>query len=204
MINNDLFLQRKFKEVAKFIKPGSKILDIGCNEGKIRYYLKEPNYFGVDLDKNLIEKLKSEGVQAKIVNLNKEDIPFQNQKFDYILLLDIIEHVADSRNLIQNSKKLLNPQGRLIITLPNDYHLMNKLRFCFNLPLTEDVFSPYGHLHYFPIRIGQKFLNSNGLKIIKKVYLAPIKPRIIPYFIKNILSKVFPQNFSRDILYICS
>jgi 2-polyprenyl-3-methyl-5-hydroxy-6-metoxy-1,4-benzoquinol methylase len=204
MENHELFLQKKFKEVAKIIPPNSKVLDIGCNEGKIRRYLVNPNYFGVDLDNKCVELIKKEGFHAQAADLNQEEIPFKKEKFDYILLLDIVEHVVDPRRLILSTKKLLNPQGKIIITLPNDYHLINKIRFIFNKPLTEDVFSPYGHLHYFPIKVGEDFLISNGLKIIKKTYLPPTKPKILPQFVKDALSRISPQNFSRDVLYVSS
>jgi len=204
MENHELFLQNKFKEVAKLIPPNSKVLDIGCNDGKIRNYLIKPNYFGVDLDKKFIERLKAEGFHAQFADLNKDEIPFKKERFDYVLLLDIVEHVVDPRRLISAAEKLLNPNGKIIITLPNDYHLINKIRFLFNKPLTEDVFCPYGHLHYFPIKLGEKFLISNNLKLIKKIYLPPTKPKILPQFVKNLLSKISPQNFARDVLYVSS
>ena len=204
MENNELFLQQKFKEVAKLIPPNSKVLDIGCNEGKIRKYLIKPDYFGADLDKKFTEKIKTEGFNAQSADLNKEEIPFKKERFDSILLLDIVEHVVDPQRLILSAKKMLNPKGKMIITLPNDYHLINKIRFLFNKPLTEDVFCPYGHLHYFPIKLGEKFLISNGLRIIKKIYLPPVKPKILPQFVKNLLCFISPQNFSRDTLYFCN
>jgi len=98
----------------------------------------------------------------------------------------------------------LKENGKLIITLPNDYHILNKIRFVLNKHLTENPFAPYGHLHYFPIKSGEKFLENNGLKILEKFYLAPVKPEIIPQSIKKILVHLFPQAFVRDIIYILS
>jgi O-antigen biosynthesis protein len=202
MNNHKLFLHNKFSEVSKIVSSDSTVLDIGCNNGMIRDYLKTKKYFGVDLDKKSIEKIKGEGFHAQAVDLNKEQIPFKKEKFDYILLLDIIEHVADPRNLISSSKSRLKPEGKLVITLPNDYHFLNKVRFLLNKPLTEDVFSPYGHLHFFPIKMGEHLLESLGLKIVKKIYLPPVKPVIFPQWLKNFLGKSFPQSFARDTLYV--
>lgn len=96
----------------------------------------------------------------------------------------------------------MNETGKLIITLPNDYHILNKIRFIFNKPLTENPFDPYGHLHFFSIKYGENFLANNGFKIVKKIPIPPIKPALVPQSIKNILGNIFPQSFSRDTLYV--
>ncbi len=201
-MNNKEFLDNKFKNVAKLITPNSKILDIGCNNGNLKNFLENCEYFGVDLDKKLIKNLIKQKIKAKAIDLNKQNLPFQNEKFDYMAMLDVLEHIIDPEKLLKDSKTRLNEKGRLIVTLPNDYHILNKIRFIFNKPLTEDPFAPYGHLHYFSIKDGERFLIKNGFKIIKKIPIAPVKPTIIPQSIKNFLSKYFQQAFARDILYL--
>lgn len=202
MNSHELFVEKKLKKVSEFIPPNSKILDIGCGEGKILDYLQTPEYYGIDGDKNLIENLTKKGIKAKIINLNKQKLPFKSEEFDFILMLDILEHLANPSELLEKSKKLLKKEGKLIITLPNDYHLLNKIRFIFNKHLTEDPFAPFGHMHYFPISSGKKFLIKNNLKIKNQIILSPIKPLFIPNFIKRFLSKNFPQSFARDVLYV--
>ncbi len=201
MDSHELFVLNKFKIIGKLILANSKVLDIGCHKGGLRSFLKNPTYFGVDVDREEINKLKSKKISAKFVDLNKEEIPFKGERFDYIFLLDILEHLVNPRAMMEQVKSRLNKNGKIIITLPNDYHFLNKLRFIFNKPLTENPFAPYGHLHYFPINLGEKFLLESGFKISKKIILPPVKPQIIPKKIKIFLAKTFPQNFARDILY---
>lgn len=202
MNNHELFVENKFKEVAKFIPENSKILDIGCNDGKIRFFFKNPNYFGIDVNKNLINNLKKQGIKAKQIDLNRQNLPFKKEKFDYILLLDILEHVINPEKLLRDAKEKLNKNGKIIITLPNDYHILNKIRFIFNKHLTENPFAPFGHLHYFPIKSGEEFLRKNGFKIEKRIILSPIKPKFIPQKMKCFLARLFPQLFARDVLYL--
>jgi len=199
---HESFVKTKFKFVSRLIPENSKVLDIGCNDGKIRFFLKNPVYFAVDADKSSILKLSNEKIKAKAVDLNKDKLPFKNEKFDFVLLLDILEHVANPKKLLLDAKSKLNPNGKLVISLPNDYHILNKIRFLFNKHLTQDPFAPYGHLHYFPIKSGEKFLQKNGFDILEKIYLAPVKPEIIPQFVKKILIHLFPQAFVRDVLYV--
>lgn len=202
MNTHEEFVERKFKKVAELIPENSKILDVGCHDGKIKLFLKNPIYFGIDGDEELISFLLKQGLKVKKVDLNKDEIPFKKEKFDFILILDVLEHVVDPKKLLLEAKKRLNPDGKLIITLPNDYHLLNKIRFVFNKHLTENPFDPYGHLHYFPIKSGQNFLLKNNFKIFKKIYLAPVKPRMLPQSMKENLTLLFPQSFARDTLYV--
>ena len=204
MNTHEEFVERKFEKVSKLIPPNSKILDVGCGDGKIRLFLKNPIYFGADADEELISKLISQKIKAKKTDLNKDEIPFKNEKFDFVLLLDVLEHVVNPKKLLLEAKERLNENGKLIITLPNDYHLLNKIRFVFNKHLTEDPFAPHGHLHYFPIKSGERFLLKNNFKIFKKIYLASVKPKIVPQSIKENLTLFFPQAFSRDTLYVIS
>lgn len=204
MNSHESFVETKFKFVSNLIPQNSKILDIGCNDGKIRLFLKNSSYFGVDADKNLILELTKQKIKAKQADLNKDELPFKKEKFDFVLLLDILEHVANPQKLLLDAKSRLNSGGKLIISLPNDYHILNKIRFLFNKHLTENPFAPYGHLHYFPIKSGEKFLLDNGFKILYTTYLAPIKPKAIPQSIKRILTYFFPQAFVRDVIYILS
>jgi methionine biosynthesis protein MetW len=204
MDTHEEFVENKFKKVSELIPEKSKILDIGCNDARILNFLKNPNYFGIDINNDRISESDIKKIKFKQADLNKDELPFKNEKFDFILLLDVLEHVVNPQKLLLEAKKKLSSSGKLIITLPNDYHLLNKIRFVFNKHLTENPFAPYGHLHYFPIKSGEKFLKENGFKIEKKIILSPVKPKIIPQSIKNFLSSVFPQAFARDMLYVLS
>lgn len=204
MDSHEIFVQEKFKKVAKLIPQKSRVLDIGCHDGKLSSFLNSCSYKGVDGDSKLISSALKKDIDIKYADLNKDEIPFKNNEFDYVLLLDILEHVVDPKKLLEESRKRLDKNGRLIITLPNDYHLLNKIRFIFNKHLTEDPFAPFGHLHYFPIKSGEQFLIKNNLKILKKIILAPIKPGFLPQSIKNALARIFPQSFARDVLYLLS
>lgn len=202
MNSHDKFLDKKFREVSNLIQHNSIILDIGCNNAKLKDFLHECKYYGVDIDKDLISSLNKRNINARKVDLNKEEIPFKGKKFNYILMLDLLEHVINPAKLLSDSKKRLTIGGRIIVTLPNDYHLLNKIRFLFNKPLTADPFAPYGHLHFFSINVGESFLKKQKFKIIIKKPLSPPKPSFIPEFLLEFLTFFFPQSFARDILYV--
>ena len=116
-------------------------------------------------------------------------------------MLDILEHVVSPCTLIEKSKKLVLNNGYIIISLPNDYHFFNKIRFLFNKEITP-AFIQYGHLHIFPIKSGKKLLEDNGLIILKTLNLPPTTPKFIPKFVMKLLVKVSRNNFSRNVIYL--
>jgi len=100
MDTHESFVQIKYQKVAELIPEKSKVLDIGCNDGNIRFSLKNPIYFGVDINKESINNLVKNKIKAKQADLNKDELPFKKEKFDFILLLDVLEHVVDSKKLL--------------------------------------------------------------------------------------------------------
>lgn len=197
------FVRNKLNKIVSLIQPKSVILDIGCNDGVIRKMVNNCDYYAVDINKNQIDSLIKQGVKAKNIDLNKDKLPFDSIKFDYILLLDILEHIIDPVKLMLECKQRLNKDGRLIVSLPNDYNIVNKLRFLFNGYLTSTPFSPYGHLHYFPINsVKQVLIDECGYKLLNKIILASPKPWFVTQKIKTTIAKLFPQVFARNVIYL--
>ena len=197
------FVQAKFAKALTLIQPNSIVLDIGCNDGAVRKLINNCDYYAVDVNKEQIEGLVKQNVNAKVIDLNRDNLPFNMINFDYILMLDILEHLIDPVKLMLECKKRLNKNGKLIIALPNDYNIVNKFRFLFNGCLTSTPFSPYGHLHYYPIKKAeQTLIDECGYKILKKIILASPKPQFIPQSIKCMVANIFPQTFARNVIYL--
>lgn len=134
--------------IATRVKPNSVVLDVGCAQGIIGTYLnKEKNceVYGIEIDIISSEIAKTKKTYKEIFNFsvsNKkstEYINFFNRKikFDYIIFADILEHLLDPADVIYEFQKLLNDNGKLIISIPNVSHfdiihgLMND-RFNYN------------------------------------------------------------------------
>jgi SAM-dependent methyltransferase len=102
----------------------SRILDIGCGMGFTLLALKDLGYHdiaGVDVDQGQVESCRNKGLPVEYVVNTYEYLSEKHEKFDCVLLLDVLEHVACDRQLdlagaIYSS---LKPGGRLICTVPN-------------------------------------------------------------------------------------
>jgi ubiquinone/menaquinone biosynthesis C-methylase UbiE len=98
----------------KLIEPylfKGKILEVGCGTGgNIRYFKKKGiRIQGVDI---------SGDVGATIV-ADAEKLPFENNYFDQVLILDVLEHVTDDKKALKEALRVVKPGGLVIITVPN-------------------------------------------------------------------------------------
>lgn len=98
-----------------------RILDVGCGTGETLTYLKKlfpkSELNGVDLSDNAIKFSKSRG-HKNIFKANALRLPFKDNKFDVVLLLDVIEHIKNHQKVINEAKRVLNSKGKVIITSP--------------------------------------------------------------------------------------
>jgi SAM-dependent methyltransferase len=99
-----------------------KVLDIGCGTGEtltfLQSYLKSPTLYGIDNSPTAIKFAKSRG-HKNILKVNAKNLPFKANTFDYILLLDVIEHLKDDIAILKEAKRVLKKTGKIIITAPS-------------------------------------------------------------------------------------
>lgn len=110
---------------ARQAKTGSRILDIGCGNGRLieAFKGKNINYLGIDSNQKLLENAKKQkpGFEFKLGNiLELGDIPEVN--FDYVFCIAVLHHIPgkDLRiKALRQLKNKVNNEGKIIITVWN-------------------------------------------------------------------------------------
>lgn len=94
-----------------------KILNVGCGTGGTIPHLEE---FGkvtnVDTSKEAVKFLKEKGYSGKLYNGKK--LPFKENSFDLVVALDVLEHIKEDGAALDEWKRVLKPNGGLLITVP--------------------------------------------------------------------------------------
>lgn len=111
------------KLILDFLKNDDpkKILDIGCGTGETITFLK--NSFpqaliqGVDLSSEAVKYTKARGHQAQVASALK--LPFPDNSFDAVLMLDVIEHIKDDNQVLREAKRIIKVGGSIILTAPS-------------------------------------------------------------------------------------
>lgn len=126
------FTERRVGAVLSLVPAASELsqkraLDIGCNEGAFSRILCEKGYecLGIDIDDKRIEtarrSLNSERLKFEVQNATELGTP--DGSYDLILCLEVIEHLDDPEKLLDEIRRVMKPEGLLIISTPNNCSL---------------------------------------------------------------------------------
>jgi SAM-dependent methyltransferase len=148
------------------IKKGD-FLDLGCGQGFSTQFFKEAgfNSRGLEYDNVLVKGSQKRGLNVIQGDLNKK-LPFKTSSFDVILLKDAIEHLPSAYFIMKEMKRVLRPNGYLIIatcdiaSLKEDFwnnpdhkrpYSMQTLKFLYNQYDYETVasYKQEAYLMYF-------------------------------------------------------
>lgn len=130
------WLQNPNKLLAPYLKPGMKVLDMGCGPGFFTIEIakmigSDGKVFSVDLQEGMLNQIKKKikGTELeKRIHLIKSDgdnfvVP---EKVDFILAFYMVHEVPDKANLLKLLKNILNANGRFLIVEPKLFHVSKK------------------------------------------------------------------------------
>ncbi len=83
------------------VSPGATVLDIGCGSGLMATHLADKNVKTISIDRTIEEETKQKSWKWLEVDLEQYDFEDDFGKVDYILLLDIIEHLKSHEHLLR-------------------------------------------------------------------------------------------------------
>ena len=159
--------QRKLQEqrIMKLIqkeKPSGKHLDIGAGSGIMVEAAIEMGYdsVGVEPSKWLQQTATEKGLPIKLGIFPMEGL---DDKYDVITLVDVIEHVNNPKQLMQDIQKALAPDGLLVVITPDvDSFLAKTLKW-------KWWHFRIAHIGYFNAKTLQHIADESNLKTIKSL-----------------------------------
>jgi len=100
------------------------ILEVGCGMGFALLALKELGYKnseGIDTSKQQIESAKNKGLNVHLVEPNNEFLENNEDKYDLIYSLDVLEHIKKEYQIpfVRSVYNALKKDGKFICTVPN-------------------------------------------------------------------------------------
>lgn len=147
--------------VYDLIKEKTTILDIGCSSGNFGEVLsnkKDCVVDGIDLDNDDVSKAKQKLRNAWCADVEKSDITkITRSRYDYILLLDVVEHLVSPVDVLKKLQSLLKNDGQVIISVPNMAHISARLELMKgNFAYKQTGLLDNTHLHFYT----EKFLKD--------------------------------------------
>ena len=161
-------LSETHRKVIAWVSPGSSVLEVGCASGyvgKILIETKGCRVTGIEVDPHAAREARGNGLT--VVEGSLEDPQFRasvNERFDFVLATDVLEHMRDPAVVLDDFKRWLSPQGRAIIAVPNvaTWQIRNQLFFRGDFEYQETGILDRTHLHFFTWNTLHKLVESQG------------------------------------------
>ena len=160
--------------IASWIEPGAKVLDLGCGEGELLYFLKKDKQIegtGIERVESKVARCIEKGLPVIQGDINEEIMDYQDNTFDYVILSQTLQQVYEPSKLIQ---ALLRIGERGILSFPNFSHWRVRLQLLLTgyAPITRQL--PYEwydtpNIRVITLKDFRKFSKEVGFKIIKEV-----------------------------------
>lgn len=206
---NQPSLRYDLQIIADLISEKSKVLDIGCADGELLYFLQEHKQvqsFGLEISQNLVSKAIIKGLSVIQGNAESDLSIYPNQSFDYAILSQTIQATHNPPKILQ---EMLRISKFAIVSLPNFAFLQNRWHLMFKgeMPVNKHIpFQWYEtpNIHFCSIKDFLKLCFDLNFLIEHQVYLVnnALLPNILQNkFVANLLAQyaIFLISKANDI-----
>lgn len=186
--------RKEFKPIIEWVKPNTKVLDVGCGIRSLGQSLiteKNCEVWGVDISNNAIHRAEKKGIKASIHDIDLE-LKFNDDCFDYVILCDVLEHIYRPRFALEEA---LRVGGSVIVSSPNVAYWIARLQLLLGrfprAPLFGYEWYNTQHIHLFSYRDFKDLLRSLGGIIVREWFHAPKIPAFLKNSFPNLLGTIF-------------
>lgn len=160
--------------IASWITDGARVLDLGCGNGDLLYYLKQEKKIhgtGIELSEEKVTRCIERGLTVLQGDFLEEVHDYPDLSFDFVILSQTLQQIMEPKELI---RELLRVGKRVIVSFPNFGHWMIRMQIVFtgHAPVTAQL--PYEwydtpNIRVITIRDFKRFLRMTGVRIAREV-----------------------------------
>ena len=157
-------------------KHNATILDVGCGRGHYSQFFSlhgiKGSYLGIDINEHESwEAKEANGMQVSFLVHDAEKLRDLNQKFDFIVTIQFLEHIKNDVEAIKNMRMCLKDGGYIMLTIPSKYSFF--------------LYSFHGYRRYSIPEI-KLLANKNGLCIEEAIRIGGLTSFLLHFVLWTI------------------
>ncbi|PCI30383.1 hypothetical protein COB55_00240 [Candidatus Wolfebacteria bacterium] len=181
----------EFRHTATLDMVGSgNVLDVGCGDGLLLDMFKNNMSEGVDISEEGIKKCTAKGIKTSLCDFSKDPLPFSENEFDYVIMLDVLEHLYSPEYLLREAHRV--SKKYIVISVPNFSSLPARVQTLLGR-VPENNTPHKGHIYWFNLVVLKRILKENGFKIVEM--------KMNTFWGLNFLVKMFPSLFALSFVF---
>ncbi|MBU2965657.1 MULTISPECIES: methionine biosynthesis protein MetW [Amphritea] len=129
--------------IQEWVKPGSKVLDLGCGDGELLSYLhqqKQTRGYGVEVDHDNITACLEKGVNVIEINIDDGLASIDDHSFDTVIMTQALQVMTRPDQIVD---EMLRIGKECIVTFPNFGHWRARGYLAFRGRMPVSKFLPY-------------------------------------------------------------
>ncbi len=159
--------------ISEWIKPGSRVLDLGCGDGALLKHLQQTRNvtgYGLEIDDDNVTRCIQAGVNVIQTDLDAGLQDFSGKSFDYVIMTQTLQAVHFPDRLLEEMLRLGN-EG--IVTFPNFAHWYNRLQVAVGgrMPMSRTLPNPWystPNIHLCTVKDFEQLCFERGIHILQR------------------------------------
>ena len=198
-MSSPIELRPDFAAIAEWIKPGTKILDLGCGDGSLLRYLRDTRDvfgYGVEIDDDNLHSCFCNGINVIQNDLEAGLSSFESDSFDYVILSQTLQAMRHTEGIIE---EMLRVRKEGIVSFPNFGYWKNRMQVITgHMPVSETL--PYHwydtpNIHLCTLSDFEALCRQCNARILERRVMSPNNHPVT--FLPNLMGMLAFYRFER-------
>jgi len=186
--------------IMDLVEPKSKVLDLGCGDGRLLHALaikKEASVQGVELSEEAIYRCVEKGISVTHADIDSGLTEYPDGAFDYVILNQSLPEIKQVDFVLQESLRVAK---KVIVAFPNFAHLKARIYLGIygRAPVTKELPNPWydtPSLRFLSIQDFFDYCKEHHFKILTKRFCSKDQPvRFLPNLLATHAIFLIAQN----------